>query len=535
MANETPPAPKNGRLLLFGLLAVSLIGLVLVWLWGDGLPAAQVEQSLTAMPAESLAIVHFDQTTADLTQLTALWQTFLTATTDFDPPLNTPFQTIPAWLQARNISLADDVLPWLGQTVSLALLSLSDDGTTAVWVLAADSVDADMADNFVAKLTAAGVSATRSDNLVLLGSSETAVQQAITAQNNQAISDDTTYQESIAPLPPDHPFTVYVAGGQVQPLLERVWAQTAVAATLPLPQLINSNGLRSLALAITPTEVGLQIDTATLYDPDQLSAAQQAAHNTWLADPQTDHIAPENTLFYLNGLGLNLFWDTYATSPDWADSLEAMQLLGDQFGFNPNSDLFPYLDGETAVILTPSRSGTAAQLLRLNLGGTILAGTSDPDTLSANLVGFTTAISDPQLGLATVQETAVHDIPFTQIETSLLPGLSLVYGVGQDYLILSSSADSIGELNFGNGRSLADNPDYQKAQTALPTGHSPALFINVTELVGTFRTSGFMLAQAREFERQTAVLQPLHFLAASRNISENTTQNRIVLFIETDD
>ena len=535
MTNESSPSPKNRRLLVFGLLVVSITSLLIVrFLVGDS-PNAEVDLSLTAVPAGSLAVAHFDRTTADLTQLISLWQTFTTATSDFDPPLNTPFQTIPAWLQAHNISLADDVLPWLGQTVSLALLSLSDDGPTAEWILVADSTDEVMTDAFVAKLAATSLSVARANHLIIIGSSETAVQQAITVQKNQSISDNTTYQSAIASLPADHPFTIYVAGNQMEPLVETVWAQTAVSNTLPFPQFLNMNSLRSLAIAITASEAGLQIDTTTLYDPAQLSLIQQTALNTWLEKPQTDKIAPENSLFYLNGAGLNLLWQMYADSPAQADSREAMQLLGEQFGFNPNKDLFPFLDGETAVILSPSRSGTATQLLRLNLGGTLLVSTSKPDTLSANLTGFTTAISDPQLGIATVQETAVHNIPLTQLQTGLIPGLSLVYGVGQGYLLLSSSTDSLSELNFGNGRSLADNPDYQIAKAALPAGKKPTLFVNVTELVEIFRTSGFMLAQAREFARHTAVLQPIHLITASSSASETTTQNRIILFVKTDD
>ncbi|MCB8945363.1 MAG: DUF3352 domain-containing protein [Ardenticatenaceae bacterium] len=525
MMNETSSGKQTRRWLVL-LLGLIVVGLVVVLLWPEQRPSATPPSSLAAMPAPSVAVVHFNQATADLTQLTTLWQTFAAATADFDPPLDTPLQTLPQHLAALNISLAADVRPWLGQTVSLSLLSWGDATTTAAWVLAADSVDEAAADGFVDKVNAGEWSAVRSDNLVLIGSSETAVQQALTTLSGESIATDAVYQEAIASLPADHPFTIFVPGERVPSLVEQVWASTSLSNTIPLPQLLPSDGLQSLALALTPTATGLQIDSTRLYAP--------AAPAVWLAEPQTHHLAPANTLAYLAVGGLDRLWASYlqtlSTNPDQADALEAIALLGDQFGLDPNRDLFPLLDGETAVILTPSRSGPAAQLLRLNLGGTLVASTSDPDTLAANLAGFTTAISNPQLGVATVAATAVNDIPLTQIETSLLPGISFVYGVGHEALLLSTSAESVGELSGVNGRSLADAPDYQAAQTAI--GQPPMLFIKVNELVEVFGSSAFMLAQAQEFTRETAVLQPLHILAASSSVSQNMVQNKVILVIE---
>ena len=552
MKNETSPSPvgpfTNRRWLIATFVVVILLGGIILfftdpfhWHWRQRL-SGHTEPSIAAMPPHSMMVVQFDQATADLPRLAALWHTFTNATADFDPPLSTPFQTFPQLLQDLNITLAADVLPWLGQTASLSFLSFNNEPNPNEWVVAADSVDATVADAFLAKLAESwelysgstptfnnyqrvaitnfpgSLAISRSANLVLVGSSETAVKQAIDAQYGDSLSQDIIYQEALATLPPDSPLTIYLPGAQIQPMAEAVWGQTPMSTTLPLPQFINSNDLRSLAFAVTTTAFGLQIDSSTLYDPTQLSAARQAALELWLVERQTDRIAPENTLAYLSHGGFNMLWQSYRNAvnanPEQADIMEAIELLGDRFGLDPNRDLFDYLDGETAVLITPSRAGSAAQLLGLNLGVTLLAETSQPDLLATNLDTLTAAISDPQLGIATVNKTAVNDIPLHQIETSLLPGISLVYGISHDTLLLSTSEATIGELNFGSGPSLADNPQFQLAQAAMPTGKQPALFINMAELIQTWRTSGIMLLRARQFERETAVLRPITLLAA---------------------
>jgi hypothetical protein len=303
--------------------------------------------------------------------------------------------------------------------------------------------------------------------------------------------------------------------------------------------LANSVGIISMALSLNTTPDGLLIHDSITYDFDELSEADRAAFDAWLETSQTAAHVPEDTLLYLAGSGLDKVWPVYRHSlaesgGDASDFDESMQLFGEQFGLDPGTDLFPYLDGEAAVAIVPSRSGPLAQVLRLNLGVALVANMHDEAALATNLANFSEAIADPQLALATVKDASADELTLYEITTSLQPGFPLVYGTGQEHFLLGTSRETLTAFNFDGGVSLADNAAFQAAQAALPDARMPTFYADIATLLQTLQSSPFLLARGRALTEQTAVFQPIRTIAAINKVSENKVQNSIVLFINTD-
>ena len=291
-------------------------------------------------------------------------------------------------------------------------------------------------------------------------------------------------------------------------------------------------------MGLSVTAEGIQMDTVTSFDPSKLSELQRMSFDMWIEEPQTAAIAPQDTLVYFSGSGLNLLWsmvrELMVAEMSQADFDESMSLFAQQFGINPDSDLFPYLDGEVAVIVGSGNGGFIAETSQLNLNMTLLVGTSDQATLATNVDAFSTAVGDPQMGMGVVEKSEADGLTLYELFTPMVEGSSLVYGTGHDYLLISSGRDNVAALQFGGeGLSLQDSRDFQTVQAAFANERTPAMYVNVRGLLEAIRSS-VPSEEVASFDEETAVFQPIRYLAATNMISANMAKGTMILFIETE-
>ena len=532
--------------ILLGLTAVTFMLILTVGLlvWVDPFDlrvadrfGSDYDAALTAIPLESDVYMGVNLLNANLEQ----WQAFQTGdggTAVAD--MQTEFETIMA--DEFGISIHEDMVPWLGQYLGVAILDVTLDeagNVTAVeWLIVAETRNQDASDEFLTKLSAGfadqqGQSAqtlthddvditvfdelafTRSDNLVLVGSSATAVQSALDSQTNgQSLADVVGYAEAIAQLPADRFLTFFIPATQTRDLLAQLPANLlGVGAADVLPM-----ALQGTAVALQAVPEGVQIDAISLYEESQLTAAQTQAIRQVSDSPASD-LFPADTIAYFPGQSFATTWayvrEAMIATLGEADFDESMAIFGDNFGLNPDTDLFPLLDSTTAVALIPQQNNVALNGIDAQLGLAAAMSTENPAELDALVSNFNTMMVESGIGeIETVAgATAVYDF-----STFLFPDLDLSYAIADDYLLLSNTPSSLLNLPT-SGATLASTTDFQTVWQSFPD-MTPGFYVNVAELATA-------VPELDELGVATAVS---HIAGASTS-QDNTITHRILIFI----
>jgi hypothetical protein len=148
------------------------------------------------------------------------------------------------------MTLTDDVVPWVGRTAGLAILSIDPNNPEGQdLVLSVQSRNNKLADAFLQKLKgkleekngvtfnegsykdvpiysmpprngSMGVAFARSGDVVLLGLHESSIQESIDAQKSGSLSKDKTYQELVKQLPSDRLVTLYIGSSQAKAMYQ---------------------------------------------------------------------------------------------------------------------------------------------------------------------------------------------------------------------------------------------------------------------------------------------------------------------------
>ena len=85
--------------------------------------------------------------------------------------------------------------------------------------------------------------------------------------------------------------------------------------------------------------------------------------------------------------------------------------------------------------------------------------------------------------------------------------------------MVATTADIAQSLRFDGVNSLAETPNFQLATQAFQNENAPTFFMDVAEVRGVLG------------EEETAVLAPIHTIAANNNIVDDIILNRIYLFM----
>lgn len=539
---------KTTRLLLIGFVLV-VVGTALLWAdpfgwhvwqrWTGGYDAA-----ITAVPGNSQAYIGLNLLNADRERLDELAAAFDTSASQ-----NSLEQLL---ADEWGLSLEDDILTWIGQYVGVALLSIetAENGNVSIhWVAAAELLDPEAADLFLEKWretwiqkydqtaetrTYKGIELIvfsgqpelvfgRSDNLVLFGSDVEAIQQAIDTQGEESLADSASYQEATTHLPADRLLTFYTNGDELRDAL------TALSGTLSLttPGDMLPEAMQGTAVSLSLVDAGIQLDAITLYDADELTPTQQQALTTQVQKVETAAFFPATTPVYAVGQGLDLLWNNYRDSfiaqTSQQDFTESMQLFADEFGLNPNTDLFPLLDGEAAFGLIPGTTGL--EEIGLPVGGTAVIHTNNPAQLTANLEAFSQTFGNPQTGIGTVTTGTSNGFTTSQIESVLFPGWHPVYTTQEQFFVLGSDLAAVQTLVWDGGPSLAAAPHYQQTWQVFPADFTPGLYIDMAGLVEMLQTTS---SPATDFSQ----LKPITTIAMAGSSAENRVHQTLVVFIQ---
>ncbi|MFQ5420672.1 MAG: DUF3352 domain-containing protein, partial [Anaerolineae bacterium] len=524
---ETTPARPSSRQLLWGGAAVLLVLVVgsLAVFWLDPFGWHIVERltgrydaAIQAIPANSPAYAGVNLLEVNQDKLAALQQTFARAAPDLDEEAARS-RLDDTLMTELGLSVDEDVLPWIGQYVGFGVISVDLEAESVEeavqWVVSVESRNREASDAFMQKLAdgyAANSGETavaavyndvaitvfptlafaRSEGLALIGSSQTAVEQAIDAQHGDSMADSELFAEAVQELPADRLLTFFMDAQQVNEIamsvFKDVFSSFADLAETPESELPNldemqRNYVRGTAVAITLVDEGVQIDSISLFDPEAMTDWERELFNLAQAEADTAVLFPKDTFFYAaSSSGSTAVWNAYRKSiiaqSSREDFDESMRLFEQEFGFNPETDFFPLLDGGLAIGMMPAADSPFA-----GLGGVMAMGTSDEAQMLAALTDINAQLGDPQTGMGTITPLAVNGLTLFEMDSILLPDIQPVYGVGSGNLWLGTGATAVQNLPQSEAESLASNGRFQTAWQAFPDTLSPVFFMDVTGLL----------------------------------------------------
>ena len=463
-----------------------------------------------------------------------------------------------------NLSLEDDIMPWIGRYVGIGFTDLEMDEYGNLqepkFVVAIEVRNKKAADEFLPKLeesiadnTGADfnideyngvevyeldtdydyerVAFARSGNLLLLAQDRDAIEEAIDTQKDVSLGDDQVYKDLTKDMPKDRALTFYMTGKQLQDLTKSANSMSLGMMGVGSGILDIYDSVQGLMFSAAITDDGLQFDSVVAYDLDAISDAQLEMLKGSKNKGKTTGMFPESTMVYLQGGQLDLIWDYYRefiidmAGSDAYD--EMMSGLEDEIGFDVEKDLIPYLNGEMALGVFESRDGMLASQMEVDLGLGLLIEVSDEAAVMDVVDEFVNALEDQG---SEMDDISTKDITMYEAIDDYSGDPILALGLGNDFLGIATSGSDLENLYQGD-TSLSKNDEFNQVWKAFSGGITPSFYINVQGLVEIIRDglSGYSLDS---FEEVAPILEPIQYIAAGGSKLEgNTVHGVLILFL----
>jgi hypothetical protein len=454
-----------------------------------------------------------------------------------------------------DLTITDDIKPWIGQYVGLGIfdIRIGDSENPVSLVVAIESRNNDAADDFIGKLRdsiergepnldettyqgvtlyflppeyGTGIAFCRSGSLVLFSLNENDLHTAIDAQKGKSLADNSRYRDMLEKLPDKRVATVFFTSQEIEDLIKKLQSPTGevfdqnteglgeTAPVLnPIITQINLNTWDASILSVSITGAGLQLDSITSYNMENISAAQRELLESMGKSSKTIEMFPKDTLAFITSQRLDLSYDVAIEtmrdlSQDISDSIDdALQSVREETGIDLENDLFHRLDGEFTIGIFPSSQGILAQEANVDLGFALLAESSDTGALANTMDIFASKLEEEGAGVDRFESGGVELYEFLEESSG---DIVFAGGIEKDHMAIASTSQTIEDLFAGN-TPLAKSARYRDAISPLPDGVTPMLFLDVEGLLGIIRES--LSGSSREdFDQSTRVLKSIPYV-----------------------
>ena len=365
-----------------------------------------------------------------------------------------------------------------------------------------------------------------SESLMLVASDVATLQQAIDAQNGVSLFTQFGYTQAVAKLPAERPITTYVAGAAFGRLitefstsLETIGLTDAMLleAQTRLVQLNGSldergiGAIAGVAATLGLGDEGLQLDAASAYDAETVSAEQFARLQRDLPPMQANRM-PEDSFLYLSSSGLADFWGmnrNLVLGVDNDDDAEdAMLLFSQQTGFDLEQDLINRLDGGLAVGAFPAADGLLALMNGTQMGLIVAHSVSDGAALDAPIAQVGAAVTD-LLGVPVDQNGETYSI-------ALLGAELAAYGVRNDQFVFTTHSENLDQP----AQILTNSAEFQQALLAIPANMTLTGWVDFSGLATVVNAN------------QLDLLQNIPMAAWGMGNDEMGSTMRVILFFD---
>ena len=497
-----------------------------------GTPARQAAEIL---PEGTEVLVSLDLAILDLEGFRNLREIYLD-----NPDVRSALDDLDRILQeGADISIEEDIQPWIGSQVVLAVPSLRDIVRATFvppdFVVAAATRDREASDRFVAKLLAAeerdgrpyheadyqGVTlylreasgeetvlATFSDWVVGSNSVRLVkemVDLAVGTEDRLSLADNPAYGRVLALLPPGPRVTFFLAPSDIIEAISRL-----SPLEFPQEQTQDLEALEAAAMAGTFQEDGIRFDAVATYDVERMtdqvrSALQQPAS----ANAVLQNI-PADALLVLNGQNLSTVWSQVAQglegTPDFEETLADLEAA---LGFSVDQDIFSWMTGEWAFVLVDAPSPDPAVP---PVGAYALIGTDDVEGARRHVENVIGAFGP--LALFLFEEETIGGVEmtvFTDENGRFLVG----YGFLEEYFLVAYLEESVVAATGAARNPLTENQNFRAMRDRLPRQNTGYLYANV-DLLRDVAVGELTGVDLRDYEENAeAFLEPIHAVGAA--------------------
>ncbi len=560
--SPTAPGGGNNRMLIIGgiaalaVIAIAIIGAIILI---PRLFGADENAIAGVMPPETAVLIELNVlnlTSDDARRVARAFEGILDESdVDFDAenPVSLLEDLDDQLEEATGLTITDDILPWIGPNLGIGLLELDiesfDQGDTPQLIFAATIRDTALADQFIEDLIVViedesgndvdeveyggalvfeidsdfedeRLAFGRSGDIFFIATNIDVLEDAIDAQKGENLGDVAEYKTTIAELPRDRAVTLYMSGKALEDTAKS--AERSSDFDNFDADVIEDLGIIGIGMAATITAEGIRIDVTSSYE--SLSDEQQALLDAQTNKIETAEFLPESTYVFLVGQRLDLLWQNGIAALENAgfeegDLEEAMDLFDDMFGFNPNKDLMPLLNGEYSIAIIDSDEGLIEEEFNINLGAVVMIGSSSRAELAELAEDFADGLDE--MGMR-VRDSNKNGVAIYEIRETSGPTLA-AYGVSDKYLVLSTSDESIESL-FAGGANLADSDKYKNVWRAFPRGTIPVMYMDLTGLFTALEDLDRSIEDAAE-------VNPVYAFAMGTNSKNNTSQTTMIFFV----
>ncbi|MBN1991201.1 MAG: DUF3352 domain-containing protein [Anaerolineae bacterium] len=406
-----------------------------------------------------------------------------------------------------NITFADDIKPWLGPEVVLAIPDLvgameGASGTPPL-VIAAQTTNQAASDSFIKKLMDSAAQdnepftdevyqevtlhvqdqgndqliVSTFDELVVIASNDQLVKGMIDKAKGKSeqpsLVENERFKKITAELPAEAVATVYV---QLSGLFEAALQESAFE--LPSESTKDLQAFEAVAMAGTLQPDGIQLDAVVTYDAAKMSEQMKAS----LSQPASPNAVlgdiPADALFVYNANNLNNLWQqtkkSLESTPDFA---EGIQDLEEEMGFSFDEDIFGWMTGEFAVVLleVPPPDEYSPPL-----GGYALIGTDNVDNARQRVDKVMASFEEQ--GMAGPIETATVDGLEVKILRDYNEQIQGGYGFYKNYFLLAYLEDSIKAVASASQNSLTASSNFKAIQNRLPGKNNGYLYADLDQI-----------------------------------------------------
>ncbi|HFD38635.1 MAG TPA: DUF3352 domain-containing protein [Anaerolineae bacterium] len=450
-----------------------------------------------------------------------------------------------------DIDWQQDILPWIGGEIGLALIDIETNDDISPMILTVATRNEKKSDAFLQKVRRAmeqegskfetetyrdipvmyvvpdyeGAFApafATFEHLIVVGTNRKALHRAIDiAQNKDApvLADQEVYQAVLNELPDDRLGYIYLDG----PTFLNYTSEEADIS-------VDLKALRGAGVSFGLARDGVRFDYVVSYNPDLMTPEQRAAQSRPVHRLKTANLTPAATIAYWSTQDLPTSWKAFMSTMQGASDIEDLvQAFENETGVHLIDDILAQMTGEVTLVILPDRNGLFGDE-ETPLGLLLLAQTDDPVALKASLDDLADYLVDEIE--AELDQQEIGDTTFTMLEESW-SGLSLGYGFVDDVLVLGTSAETLQEVAQTRDESLAATKTFQAALDPLPNKSSSYLFLNVPKAI---RLASKMMDEDEraEFNRDLRpYLDPIQALSLGTEAMDRNGMMRGTLYLYT--
>lgn len=507
MTEMQSPTKKSKLPLIIGVL-IAILGLSAAGVFAYRNIKTASQASAEAMPPTTLAYLSLDIINLfEPTTLRRFSDAFETQLEDADITTGSPEDARSNFnegLEEFGMNFEEDIQPWVGRSIGMGVLTLSEDIASSPdgsAVIAVEIRDTKEADAFLERFSAENETTAaiynkvdymienavssgelilgRSGSLMLVASDVTSFEQAVDAQAGDSLATLVEYKEIVAMLSESRTITAIIPQHGLETFIDlaKEQADSDLLATSYFEEM-GLGSQRAVALTLDITGNGFEVDFASLFDPEKTSDFQKTLLENFstFEGAQTNNL-PETSMIYVGSFGIGHLWElgkqAMIASGSAEDFEDAMTLAEETLGFSIENDLMPQLTGELAIAIVEDSQSAIAQQSGVNLGFVIHNGVND----SAEMSRLNDLLSNTleEQGMILTEEAGI-----VSVEVFETPIAS--YGVFNNNFSIATNSQLIAGQGSGS-TTLDDNLLFKRAKSILPDDMKLLGFVDTQALV----------------------------------------------------